>query len=37
MCALSSAGMTCILTYVSTSPMILMTQRGWQPQSMPAS
>ncbi|HIC8859454.1 TPA: MdtL family multidrug efflux MFS transporter [Aeromonas hydrophila] len=28
MCALSSAGMTCILTYVSTSPMILMTQRG---------
>lgn len=28
MCGLSSAGMTCILTYVSTSPMILMTQRG---------
>lgn len=28
MCALSSTGMTCILTYVSTSPMILMTQRG---------
>ncbi|MGU5759567.1 MdtL family multidrug efflux MFS transporter [Aeromonas hydrophila] len=28
MCGLSSAGMTCILTYISTSPMILMTQRG---------
>ena len=28
MCGLSSAGMTCILTYVSISPMILMTQKG---------
>jgi DHA1 family multidrug resistance protein-like MFS transporter len=28
MCGLTSTGMTCILTYVSTSPMILMTEMG---------
>ena len=28
MCGLTSTGMTCILTYVSTSPMILMTGMG---------